>query len=60
MAHMVTSGCGITMVATRVVRGAWYTTPGANAKECWEIKKLMEQFHEQQKQQPRRDGTPPR
>jgi hypothetical protein len=30
-----------------------------NAKECREIKKLTEQFHEQQKQQPHRDDTPP-
>jgi hypothetical protein len=27
---------------------------------CWEIKKLPEQFCEQQKQQTRRDGMPPR
>jgi hypothetical protein len=30
-----------------------------NNEECREIKKLVEQFHEQQKLQPRRDGTTP-
>jgi hypothetical protein len=30
-----------------------------SAEECWEIKKLTEQFHEQQKQQARRNGTSP-
>jgi hypothetical protein len=30
-----------------------------NTEECREIKKLIEQFHEQQKQQPRRDGMRP-
>jgi hypothetical protein len=30
-----------------------------NVEECREIKKLTEQFCEQQKQQSRRDGTPP-
>jgi hypothetical protein len=59
VAHVVTSGCGIAPVATRAVCGACYTTPGAHVEECWEIKKLMEQFHKQQKQQPHRDGTPP-
>jgi hypothetical protein len=29
-------------------------------EECWEIKKLLEQFREQQKQQPRCDSTPHR
>jgi hypothetical protein len=31
-----------------------------SAEESWEIKKLAEQFHEQQNLQPRHDGTPPR
>jgi hypothetical protein len=31
-----------------------------SAEECPNIKKLTEQFREQQKQQPRRDDMPPR
>jgi hypothetical protein len=31
-----------------------------NAKECRKIKKLMEQFRKQQKQQLHRDSMPPR
>jgi hypothetical protein len=30
-----------------------------NTEECWEIKKLTEQFHEQQKQQLRNDSMTP-